>query len=52
MARTEYIERPAWVKGEQTEWSPTVKVIFGFIFTLLVLSPAVLGIYWEVLLSR
>ena len=47
MSRTEYIEKPAWVRGEKTEWSPTVKTIFGIILSLLVLSPAILGVYWE-----
>lgn len=51
MARpSEYIDRPAWVRREKTEWSPTVKTILGFILGLLVLSPAILGVYWEVFL--
>ena len=52
MSQIEYIEGPVLVKGEPTEWSPTVKIIFGFILSLLVLSPAILGLYWELLLPK
>lgn len=52
MSQIESIEKPLWVKGERTEWSPTVKMIFGFVLSLLVLSPAILGLYWEVLLPK
>ena len=50
MSRIHYAERLPWVKGERKEWSPVVKVILGIIFSALVLSPAILGIYWELLL--
>ena len=50
MPHIESIEQSAWVKGERTEWSPTFKMILGFILSLLVLSPAILGVYWELLL--
>jgi len=52
MSRSEYLEGTAWVQGEQTEWSPTVKLILAFILGLLALSPAILGIHWERLLSN
>ena len=52
MNRTEYLETAAWVKGEKKQWSPTVKMALAFILGLLVLSPAILGIYWELLLPR
>jgi hypothetical protein len=52
MSRSEYLESPAWVKGEKKQWSPTVKMILAFILGLLALSPAILGIYWELLLPR
>lgn len=52
MSRIEYAERPVWVKGERTEWSPTVKIVLGVILSLLVLSPAILGLYWELLLPK
>ena len=51
MSRSEYLDGTAWVPGEQTVWSPTVKLILAFILGLLALSPAILGIYWEMLLS-
>jgi len=50
MAPTEYLEGTAWLKGEKTRWSPTVKLVLAFILGVLVLSPAILGIYWELLL--
>jgi hypothetical protein len=43
-------KKQAWVKGEQKGWSSTVKMILGFILSLLVLSPAILGLHWEMLL--
>jgi len=52
MSGNEYLEGTAWVQGEQTEWSPTVKLILAFILGLLALSPAILGIYWEMLLPQ
>ena len=52
MARSEYFEGTAWVQGEQKEWSPTVKLILAFILGLLALSPAILGIHWELLLAN
>jgi hypothetical protein len=52
MNPTEYFETSAWVKGEKKQWSPTVKMILAFVLGLLVLSPAILGIYWQLLLPR
>ena len=49
MSHSEYFEG-AWVKGEKKQWSPSVKLILAFILGLLVLSPAILGIHWELLL--
>jgi hypothetical protein len=48
-SHSEYFEG-AWVKGEKKQWSPSVKLILAFILGLLVLSPAILGIHWELLL--
>jgi hypothetical protein len=48
----EYLEGMPLVKGEKKQWSPTVKLILAFILGLLVLSPALLGIYWELLLPH
>jgi hypothetical protein len=50
MSRSEYLEGMAWVKGEKKQWSPTVKMVLAFIIGLVVLSPALLGIYWQLLL--
>ena len=52
MSRSGYLEDTAWVQGERREWSPTVKLILAFILGLLALSPAILGIYWEMLLAK
>ena len=52
MYRNEYLEPTAWVKGERKLWSPPVKIILAFIIGLLALTPAILGIYWELLLPR
>jgi len=51
MERIEYLEGAAWVKGEKRRWTPKVKLILAFILGFLVLSPAILGIYWETILS-
>jgi hypothetical protein len=50
MSSIGYLKRQAMVKGERKEWSPAVKWILGFILSLLVLSPAILGLHWELLL--
>ena len=52
MSHSEYLESAAWVKGEKKQWSPTVKMVLAFIIGLVVLSPALLGIYWQLLLPR
>jgi hypothetical protein len=52
MERSEYVEATAWVKGEQQGWGPTVKLILAFVLSFLALSPAILGIYWELLLPK
>ncbi|MDP2046590.1 MAG: hypothetical protein Q8L00_10295 [Deltaproteobacteria bacterium] len=52
MNRSEYLGTTAWVKGEKKQWSPTAKIILAFIIGALALSPAILGIYWELLLPR
>jgi hypothetical protein len=52
MSRTEYFECTPLVEGEQREWSPTAKLILAFILGLLVLSPAILGAYWEMVLPK
>ncbi len=52
MSRTEYLEGMPWVKGEKKHWSPNVKLILAFIVGLMALTPAILGLYWELLLPK
>lgn len=52
MTHSKYLEDAAWIKKEKTEWSPTAKLILAFLLGLLALSPAILGIYWELLLPK
>ena len=52
MSRSEYLETTAWVKGEKKQWSPTAKMILAFVLGLLALSPAILGIHWQLLLPH
>ena len=52
MSRSEYLEGGASGKGERKKWSPTVKLILAFVLGFLVLSPAILGLYWEMLLPQ
>ena len=51
MSTSRYFDT-VWVKGEKTEWSPKVKMILAFVLGFLALSPAILGIYWELLLGK
>jgi hypothetical protein len=50
MSQSGYLESAVWVAEEKKQWSPKVKLILAFIIGLLALSPAILGIYWELLL--
>lgn len=50
MSHSEYLEGIPMVERERQEWSPTVTLVIAFIIGLLLLSPAILGIYWEALL--
>jgi len=52
MNRTESLGTSAWVKGEKKQWSPKAKIILAFVLGMLMLSPAILGIYWQYLLPR
>jgi hypothetical protein len=52
MDRIGHLEGAAWVKGEKKRLSPRVKLILAFIIGLLALSPAILGIYWGLLLPH
>ena len=51
MSNGEFTAGRAWVRRRRREkWPPTIKLILAFILGLLVLSPAILGIYWELFL--
>ena len=52
MSYSKYLENAAWMKKEKTAWSPKAKLILAFIIGFLALSPAILGIYWELLLPK
>ena len=52
MSYSKYLEDAAWMKKEKTEWSPKAKLILAFIMGFLALSPAILGIYWELFLPK
>ena len=52
MSRSGYLEGMTLVRGEKKEWSPTVKLVLAFILGLMVLSPAILGIHWELFLPK
>jgi len=52
MSYSKYLEDAVWMKGEKTQWSPTVKLILAFVLGFLALSPAILGIYWELFLPK
>ena len=52
MSRTEFLDDPLLVVGEKKVWSPKVKLILAFLDGALLLSPAILGSYWEAILSK
>jgi len=50
MSHSKPLEGAAWMNREETRGSPTAKLILAFILGLLALSPAILGIHWELIL--
>ncbi len=52
MSHSNYLEGAAWMRRIKTECSPMAKLILAFVIGFLVLSPAILGIYWEMLLPK
>ena len=52
MSRHDYLEGAFLVKREKTGLSPAAKLIFALIIGLLLLSPVIIGIYWESLLAK
>jgi hypothetical protein len=52
MSRSGLLEGAAWEEGERKKWSPSGKLIVAFIIGVLALSPAILGIYWEIFMTN
>jgi hypothetical protein len=52
MSRSEYLDGTVWVEKAKQQWSPTAKIILAFILGFLALTPAILGIYWEMILPK
>jgi hypothetical protein len=52
MSHLKYLESTARVEEGKKEWSSAAKLILAFILGFLLLSPAILGIYWEMLLPK
>jgi hypothetical protein len=50
MSHIDYLDAPSMMKGERTPWSPTAQLVVAFLIGILLLSPAILGLYWELLL--
>jgi hypothetical protein len=51
MSLSEYVAGNVWVQEKRQGWPPRAKLILAFILGFLLLSPAILGIYWEMLLA-
>lgn len=47
MSVNEQVEGIVWAQEEKQRWPPSLKLILAFVIGFLVLSPAILGIYWE-----
>ncbi len=39
-----------WVQEEKQRWPPNLKLLLAFVLGFLALSPAILGIHWELVL--
>lgn len=52
MSRGHYLQGTAWVERERMQWFPSFKLILAFVLGVLLLSPAILGLYWEMLLPK
>ncbi len=50
MSRSGYLEDASMMQGERRKRSPTVRMILAYLIGLLLLTPAILGLYWELLL--
>lgn len=52
MTRTHCLEEPVCLPARKAVWPPAIKLIVAFVVGLLMLSPAILGLYWEIILGR
>ena len=52
MSRNDYLQGAYLVKRQKPGWSPAAKRIFGFIIGLVLLSPVIIAIYWEMVLRK
>jgi len=50
MAINEQVEGIVWVQEKRQGWPPSLKLIIAFVIGFLALSPAILGIHWELVL--
>ena len=50
MSISEQVERIFWAREEKQGLPPGLKLLLAFVIGLALLSPAILGIYWELLL--
>ncbi len=50
MTITEQAEHLIWVQEERRRWPPSLKLLLAFVIGILALSPAILGIHWELVL--
>jgi hypothetical protein len=52
MSRPGYLDPPVVVPAKRAAWPPGAKLLLAFVAALALLSPAVLGLYWEIFLPR
>jgi hypothetical protein len=50
MSVREQVERIVWVQERKQGLPPSLKLLVAFVIGLAVLSPAILGLYWELIL--
>ncbi len=50
MSVYEQLEGRVWVQEEKQGWPPSLKLIIAFAIGFLALSPAILGLHWELIL--
>ena len=50
MSNNTQVEGMVWVGEEKRGMPPGLKLLVAFVIGLAVLSPAILGIYWELIL--